>query len=715
MKPIRFTSPSGCTSIDATFLSSVYSARQCGKHHHTDKRTHPSVDRHSNETADAFLFSVGSPRTENAEMKRETPTSQRVHKNTWKMRVSLVIGGFAILAASLAIRSLTSTDPVVAQGRQNAPSRTRRTAASPSQSVPAKTAAPARVGNIAATVNSQTITRQQLANECLRRYGPEVLEELINKHVLLQACQQRNLIITEKQVDAAITRFAARFGLPTSQWLNVMKERRNMTPDQYRRDVIWPMLALKALAAKRVVVTPQDLQRALESEFGPKVKARVITVGTKTKATQVHQQVTSKPEDFGRLARQFSDDPSGSSQGVIPAIRKHVGNPELERVAFSLRETEISPVFKVGDKYVILICDQHIPRSSVFSNAQMLETEKARLREQIAEDKLRVAASDVYKQLQNEANVVNLLKKTELQQQYPGIAAHINSGKITFRQLAEKCLSRYGNEVLEGEVNRLILTQALSQRKQAIQQTDIDREITRAADAYGYWKEDGTPDVDRWLQKVTEAAGASVELYIRDAVWPSVALKKMVENTIEVTPDDMQRSIESNYGERVRVMAIVVNDQRLAQRLRTQAHENPTAEYFSELAHQFSTEPVSKENHGTVPPIRKHSGQPLVEREAFSLTEQDPLSSIIVVADKFILLRYLGRTVPQVEQVDAEVRRELANHIHEKKLRLKMELEFERLRKSARVENYLAAATPGKSPGRPRTAQTLRPGQTRQR
>ncbi|MCH2398781.1 MAG: hypothetical protein MK364_06715 [Pirellulales bacterium] len=48
-------------------------------------------------------------------MKRENPKSQRVHKNTWKMRVSLVIGGFAILAASFAIRSLTSTDPVVAQ------------------------------------------------------------------------------------------------------------------------------------------------------------------------------------------------------------------------------------------------------------------------------------------------------------------------------------------------------------------------------------------------------------------------------------------------------------------------------------------------------------------------------------------------------------------------------------------------------------------------
>ena len=635
------------------------------------------------------------------------------------MRLSLVIGGCAILAICLAIRSLNPPDAALAQGRKAPLSRTARTPARTTQTATTRSAnaqptTQSRVGNVAATVNSQTITRQQLANECLRRYGPEVLEELINKHVLLQACQQRNLVITEKQVDDAITRFAARFGLPTSQWLNVMKERRNMTPDQYRRDVIWPMLALKALAADRVVVTPQDLQRALDAEFGPKVKARVITVGSKNKASRVHQQVTAKPEDFGRLARQFSDDPSGSSQGVIPAIRKHVGNPDLERVAFSLRENEISPVFQVGDKFVILICDQHIPRSSVFTNAQILATEKARLRDQIAEDKLRVAASDVYKQLQNEANVVNLLKKPQLQQQFPGIAANINSGQITFRQLAEKCLARYGSEVLEGEVNRVILTQALSQRKQVIQQADIDREVTRAADSYGYWKQDGTPDVDRWLQKVTEADGATVELYIRDAVWPSVALKKMVENTIEVTSEDMQRSIESNYGERIRVMAIVVNDQRLAQRLRSQAHENPTPEYFAELAHQFSTEPVSKENRGTVPPIRKHSGQPLVEREAFSLTEKDPLSSIIVVADKFILLRYLGRTVPQVEQVDAEVRRELANHIHEKKLRVKMELEFERLRKKARVENYLAATRPRSQQGRARTAQTRPPGQTRQ-
>ena len=648
-------------------------------------------------------------------MKRLDRAFQKVPRGPWKIRISPILGGVVILATCLAIRSLNSPETVRAQVPQARTAVKARNATRPATRSAAPAAAKTRTHNVAATVNGQSITRNQLANECLRRYGAEVLEELINKHVLLQACRERNLVITEQQVDEAIARFAARFGLPISQWLNVMKERRNMTPGQYRRDVIWPMLALKSLAANRVVVTPQDLNRALESEFGPKVKARVITLGSKTKATQVHQQVTANPEEFGRLARQFSDDSSGSSQGVIPAIRKHVGNREFERVAFSLRENEISPVFLVGDKYVILICDQHIPRSSIFSNAQMLAAEKTRLRDHIAEQKLRSAASGVYKQLQDEANVVNLLKQPELQKQFPGIAANINSGRITFRQLAEKCLERYGVEVLEGEVNRVILSQALQQRQQTIEQTDIDREVYRAADAYGYWTKDGTPDVERWLQKVTEADGATVELYIRDAVWPSVALKKMVEAAIEVTPEDMQRSIEANYGERVRVMAIVVNDQRLAQRLRRQAHENPTADYFGELARQFSIEPVSKENHGVVPPIRKNSGQPLVEREAFSLKEQGPLSSIIVVADKFILLRYIGRTVPQVQDVDQEVRRELVNHIHEKKLRAKMEQEFERLRKVAQIDNFLAGTSSNGKRARTRTAESLAPNQTKRR
>ena len=91
---------------------------------------------------------------------------------------------------------------------------------------------------------------------------------------------------------------------------------------------------------------------------------------------------------------------------------------------------------------------------------------------------------------------------------------------------------------------------------------------------------------------------------------------------------------------------------------------------------------------GEVPPIRRFSGQPRVEEEAFSLTEADPLSAIIAVADRYIVLFYKGRTEPIVAEL-ADVREELVRDIHEKKLRMAMAKEFDRLKESAQIDNYL--------------------------
>ena len=39
---------------------------------------------------------------------------------------------------------------------------------------------------VVAVVNGQTITRDKLAQECLKRYGTIVLDNLLNKHLILQ-------------------------------------------------------------------------------------------------------------------------------------------------------------------------------------------------------------------------------------------------------------------------------------------------------------------------------------------------------------------------------------------------------------------------------------------------------------------------------------------------------------------------------------------------
>jgi len=114
-------------------------------------------------------------------------------------------------------------------------------------------------------------------------------------------------------------------------------------------------------------------------------------------------------------------------------------------------------------------------------------------------------------------------------------------------------------------------------------------------------------------------------------------------------------------------------------------------QFFGELATQYSVEPVSRSNFGKVPPIRKFGGQPIVEEEAYGL-EAGQLSGILNVGDKFVILRCLGRTTPVVQDFNA-VKGELYKDIHEKKLRIAMADEFDRLKETAQIDNFLAGTS----------------------
>lgn len=554
---------------------------------------------------------------------------------------------------------------------------------------------------ILAVVNGEQITRDVLANECRTRHGQEVLDTLVNKQIILTACQTRGINITDKDVNDEIRNIATKFNLTVDRWLSLLQNERNVDAEQYRRDIIWPTLALRNLAAKQVTVTQEEFQQAFDSDFGPKVKARLIAVSSKPKADKVWALAKASPDNFPKLAKDYSEDkPSASAYGVIPPIRMHLGDPHLEKVAYSLKDGEISPVVQVGNQYLILQCEKQIERTFV-SPKQLPEIEK-QLKERIRDHKMRNQAAQVFQQLQTQTKVVKVYNDPQLQSQYPGAAAIINDRQITLQQLSEECIVRHGKEVLDGEVNRRLLLQELRRKAKEVQQQDIDREVNRAADAYGYLK-GGKPDVEAWLKSVTDGDNASVALYVRDAVWPSVALKKLVGETVQVTPDDLKKGFESNFGERVEVLAIVMSNQRQAQTVWDMARGNPTEQFFGELAHQYSVEPTSQTNYGKVPPIRQHSGQPILEKEAFRLKSGE-LSGILAIGDKFLIVRCLGRTKPVVTDFNS-VKDELYKDIQEKKLRVAMAKEFDRLKESAQIDNFLAGTTQsGKAP--PSTAQS---------
>ena len=70
-----------------------------------------------------------------------------------------------------------------------------------------------------ALVNGAEITADQLAAECLARHGTSVLETLVNRTLIEQACRKAGVTVTPADVTAEIEAMAKRFNVPTDKWL----------------------------------------------------------------------------------------------------------------------------------------------------------------------------------------------------------------------------------------------------------------------------------------------------------------------------------------------------------------------------------------------------------------------------------------------------------------------------------------------------------------
>jgi parvulin-like peptidyl-prolyl isomerase len=617
--------------------------------------------------------------------------SDVVRKARRKQRLIVVACGVAGLAVALVIRSYTGTPEADAQvfgGHANeAPAKSAAATKSTGKSADALPRPERPKHDVMAVVNGEDIRRDALAAACVDRFGEDVLEGLVNKRLIEHHCKNRNISVSEAEMNAEIERMAARFKIGRVQWLEMLEKERGINEQQYTRDILWPTLALRKLAADQLQVTDQQVQQAYESQFGEAVKARLIVVASKEEAEKLHRQLVDRPADFARLAMASSIDiNSASIGGLIQPIRRHVGDPAIEQAIFALEPNQISAIIPIADQFAILKCEGRVPAREV-----PLEAVKAELVERIKEDKLRDVAGGLFEQLQNSATIQNVWNDPQLRAQNPGVVATINGEPIRYQDLAEECLLRHGEQVLEVEISHLLLQQTMAKQKVTVTQQDLDNEIAHAATLAGVVDKEGRPDFDKWFEIATKEQGLKKEQYLRDSVWPSAALKKLTGSSIQVNKEDIQKSFEANYGERVRCRAIVLGDMRRAQDVWAKARQNASLDYFGDLAEEYSIEPQSKALRGEVPPIRRNGGQPQLEDVAFEMADGE-LSGIIQIGDKFVILRCEGRTEP-VKVAAQEVQQILHQDIFEKKLRIAMNDKFTQIRERARIDNYLAGTS----------------------
>jgi parvulin-like peptidyl-prolyl isomerase len=623
-----------------------------------------------------------------ARKEAQSPISpQLIYKR--KRRIVLIASGAAVVGICILLRTLMGSKSAHAQianpfhksqsQQQSGESNKQKEGELPRVEKPKH--------DVMAVVNGQDIRRDALATACAERFGKDVLEGLVNKRLIMHYCKNRQIEATDADIDAEIDRMAKHFKIGREQWLQMLERERGINAEQYKRDILWPTLALRKCAAKDLNVPDAELQKAYESVYGPAVKCRLIVVGNRQLAEKLHRQVTDQPNDFARLAMQNSVDVNSASiGGLIQPIHHHVGDPAIEREVFALQPNQISSIIPVSEQFAILKCESQEPARNV-----PIETVREELTEQIREGRLRDVASKLFKQLQDAATIENVWSDPNRRAQFPGVVAIINGEQVPYSELAEECLMRYGRQVLDVEISHLLLQQALAKAKLKVTEQDLSDEIDHAAQLAGVIDKNGKPDIAKWLQTATEEQGVSKDQYIRDSVWPSAALKKLTGGSIQVTNEDLQKGYQANYSERVRCRAIVLPNMRKAQEVWAKARQNTAMDFFGDLAAENSIEPSSKSLRGEVPPIRRFGGQPQLEDVAFALKPNE-LSGIIQLGDKFVILKCEGRT-ESVGVKPQDVHDILYQDIFEKKLRMAMGQKFDDIRSKSRIDNFLAGTS----------------------
>ncbi len=262
------------------------------------------------------------------------------------------------------------------------------------------------VNRILATVDGQPITQHQLdafIRTNIRGADPDsvgeadrrrVLDVLINDLLVEMESQSAGVGPGKEEIDAYIEQIKRRNNLSDERLLEAL-EAQGLTVDAYREQVrkeLQRSALLNRQVRSRVNVSPEEIERyyeqhADEFQVAESVRVRHLFFPIAPETTPAQAEAAGAAaraayerlrsgEDFDQVARDAERGPARGIGGDLGTMRKGQMIPELEEVAFRLKEGESSPPLASAGGIHILRVDQ---RSS--SGAADIE----KVREQIKE------------------------------------------------------------------------------------------------------------------------------------------------------------------------------------------------------------------------------------------------------------------------------------------------------------------------------------------
>jgi foldase protein PrsA len=282
--------------------------------------------------------------------------------------------------------------------------------------------------------------------------------------------------------------------------------------------------------------------------------------------------------------------------------------------------------------------------------------------------------------------------------------AIVNGEKITRQQLADACVARRGEEILETLIARKLIDQEMKRRKIVITPAEVDAEIERVARTLAHVSK------EQWLATLADKKKISPSQYAHDIIYPSLSLRKLTADQIKVTDAEIAEALESYYGEKLKCRIIMFDNLGTAKQTWEDLKKTPGA--WDKLVAERSIDQATRSVGGMLTePIARHAEPRNVSDSAFrelvdidpNITTKDPVERkkympkdgditgvIQVTSNSWVIMRREGlepkTEVPKDDKLLAEKFRQT---LHDAKIEQQIGLYYAELLRGAAIENRL--------------------------
>ncbi len=194
----------------------------------------------------------------------------------------------------------------------------------------------------------------------LKNLRLDLLNQIIEEELILQEAGRMGLNVSMEEVMAEVAAFKDEY-IGKNFEVEVMEAYGTM--QKWHDDIRKRILIKKVIEtlSEGIEITEQEIrdyyrEHRDEYKIPPRVRARIITVGTEEEAKEARERL--KEEDFAAVAREVSISPEAERGGDLGFFGKGSMPKEFEDVVFSLPAGGISGVVKTAYGYHIFLVEE---------------------------------------------------------------------------------------------------------------------------------------------------------------------------------------------------------------------------------------------------------------------------------------------------------------------------------------------------------------------